>query len=146
MSTDHITPEKPHEHTVDSESSPIAPIAPIAPNAPLKRKADGLLDMFDLSDIPTRSIKEMLEHESNKTTKVHKENIKNNENTETSDGDASPLKGSIYELMVKTEKELDAQRDVRVEKQMRELGTKLSEEEYEKLAGSDEGFELVTSA
>ena len=143
---EQVTPEKPHEPTIDSESSPIAP------NAPHKRKADGARDLFDPNDMPTCNIKEMLQQEANKMPKVHKENSDDNENKEAPAGDASPLKDAIYDRMVQTEKELDAQRGDRAdradraEKQMRELGTKLSEEEYKELAGSDEGFELLPSA
>ena len=136
---EQVTPEKPHEPTMDSESSTIAP------NAPHKRKADGARDLFDPSDMPTCNIKDMLQQEANKMPKVHKENSDDNENKE----DATPLEDTIYDRMVQTEKELDTQRADRAdraEKQMRELGTKLSEEEYKELAGSDEGFELVLSA
>jgi hypothetical protein len=143
---EQVTPEKPNDPAMDSESSPIAP------NAPHKRKPDGARNLFDPNDMPTCNIKEMLQQEANKMPKVHKENKENKENSDIKEaptGDASPLKDAIFDRMVQTEKELDAQRADRADramKQMRELGTKLSEEEYEKLAGSDDGFELLPIA
>ena len=140
---EQVTPEKPNDPAMDSESSPVAP------NAPHKRKPDGARNLFDPNDMPTCNIKEMLQQEANKMPKVQKENSENFENNEEHTRDASPLKDAIYDRVVHTEKELDAQRANRADRAMKqvcELGTKLSEEEYEKLAGSDEGFELLPSA